>query len=251
MQSQSNRHIRMTWVPETAFVLAAGLGTRMRPLTETVPKPLVRFLGKPLIDHVLDRISDAGIPRAVVNVHHHAEKLEAHLSTRTKPRITISDERDALLDTGGGALRALPELGAVPFLIHNSDSVWSDENNINLKRLIVAWDATRMDTLMLLAERISSLGYEGRGDFEIAADGKLSRRKLDQDAPYVFTGVSIVHPRLFRDAPEGRFSLNKLWDRAILEGRLYGIVLEGIWMHIGTPEALDEAENRVMRQSAP
>ena len=241
----------MTWAPETAFVLAAGLGTRMRPLTDAMPKPLVRFLGKPLIDHVLDRLAEAGIARAVVNVHHHADKLEAHLSARARPRITISDERDALLETGGGAIRALPKIGPLPFLIHNSDSVWTDEGNLNLKRLIAAWDETRMDSVMLLAERGSSLGYDGRGDFELDSRGTLSRRNKDHDAAFVFAGVSIVHPRLFRDAPHGPFSLNRLWDRAILEGRLSGIVLEGTWMHIGTPEALEEAENHARRPPRP
>lgn len=241
---------KTSWIPERALVLAAGLGTRMRPLTDTIPKPLVVFDGMPLIDHVLNRLAAAGIAHAVVNVHHHAEKLEQHLAGRKSPRITISDERDALLETGGGAVRALPKLGSSAFLIHNSDSVWIGDRTANITRLCAAWDETKMDSLMLLADTTSSLGYEGRGDFEIAADGLLTRRNPDRDAPYVFAGVSIAHPRLFLNAPQGRFSLNKLWDAAISRGRLFGVVMEGTWMHIGTPEALAEAERLVQSRRA-
>ena len=227
---------------DTAMVLAAGMGTRMRPLTDTIPKPLVRLRGRALIDHVLDRIEAAGIGRAVVNVHHHADKLEAHLKGRKRPAITISDERDALLDTGGGLVRALPLLGSGPFLIHNSDSVWIEGVGSNLARLMRAWDGERMDSLMLLAIGATSLGYEGHGDFTMGADGLLQRRSEHRQAPFVFTGVSIAHPRMFEGAPKGRFSLNTPWDRAIERGRLYGLRLDGLWMHVGTPEALAEAE---------
>jgi len=224
------------------MVLAAGMGTRMRPLTDTIPKPLVALRGRPLIDHVLDRIAEAGIEGAVVNVHHHADKLEAHLATRKRPRITISDERGVLLDTGGGVVNALPKLGQSPFLIHNSDSVWIEGIGSNLARLIAAWDPARMDCLMLLAIGATSLGYEGHGDFNMTADGLVTRRTEHRESPFVFTGVSIAHPRLFEGAPQGRFSLNVLWDRAIERGRLYGARLDGMWMHVGTPEALKEAE---------
>jgi len=225
-----------------AFVLAAGKGERMRPLTKTVPKPLVPLGGKPLIDHVLDRLADAGITQAIVNVHYLADQIEKHLAGRKAPKITISDERDALLDTGGGIVRALPKLGAAPFLIHNSDSVWIEGLGSNLSRLIEAWDAAIMDSLMLVAPVAASIGYDGPGDFNMDATGRLTRQAGPRLAPFVFAGVSIAHPRLFNGAPEGRFSINTLWDRAIGAGRLYGLRLEGIWMHVGTPGALAEAE---------
>ena len=235
-----SRHAQ--WRPETGMVLAAGLGTRMRPLTDRIPKPLVRLKGRALIDRVLDRLAAAGITRAVVNVHHHADELEAHLRQRKTPKIEISDERGVLLDTGGAVVRALPKLGSGPFLIHNSDSVWIEGIGSNLERMFAAWDSGTMDSLMLLASAATSLGYEGSGDFAMGTDGRLSRRGERQMVPFVFTGVSIAHPRMFANAPEGRFSLNKLWDEAIDKGRLFGIRLEGLWMHVGTPEALTEAE---------
>lgn len=236
------------WVPETAMVLAAGLGTRMRPLTDTFPKPLVPLAGRTLLDHVLDRIATAGIPKAVVNVHYLADKIEAHLAARTKPQITISDERDALLETGGGVVRALPLLGPGPFLIHNSDTVWIEKGVQNLRRLAAAWDAGRMDSLLLLARRDASLGYDGQGDFELHVDGHLTRRKEGTESAYVFAGVSIATRAMFDGAPQGRFSLNRLWDNAIARGRLKGLVLDGIWMHVGTPEALAEAEELIRRE---
>jgi N-acetyl-alpha-D-muramate 1-phosphate uridylyltransferase len=236
------------WRPRRAMVLAAGLGQRMRPLTDTVPKPLVRLHGRALIDHVLDRLAEAGIEEAVVNVHYLADALESHLSRRTRPAVLISDERDALLDTGGGVVRALPLLGPEPFLIHNSDSVWSDGPDSSLDRFFRAWDPARMDSLMLLALASQSLGYAGRGDFLMDASGRLQRRPEPETAPFVFAGVSIAHPRLFDDAPAGRFSLNHLWDRAIDRGRLFGVRLDGLWMHIGSPQALADAERWVERE---
>ena len=240
----------MSFVPKTAFVLAAGLGTRMRPLTDVVPKPMVRLKGRALIDHVLDRIADAGIGTAVVNVHYLAEALESHLAKRTAPKIVISDERGVLLDTGGGVVRALDKLGTGPFLIHNSDSIWMEGVGANLPRLFKAWDSERMDSLMLLASAATSLGYDGRGDFNMASDGRLSRREHGREAPFVFAGVSIAHPRMFENAPQGAFSLNRLWDRAIDQGRLFGMRLDGMWMHIGTPESLNEAEKRIEHETA-
>lgn len=228
--------------PSSAFVLAAGKGERMRPLTNKIPKPLVPLGGKPLIDHVLDRLAAAGIKRAVVNVHYLADKIEKHLAHRSTPKIIFSDERDELLDTGGGALRALPELGDGPFLIHNSDSVWIEGLGSNLDRLLNGFDENLMDSLMLVAPLAASIGYEGLGDFQMDATGHLTRQTGPRLAPFVFAGVSIAHPRLFENAPEGPFSLNKLWDRAIDKGRLYGVRLEGVWMHVGTPEALTQAE---------
>jgi MurNAc alpha-1-phosphate uridylyltransferase len=237
----------MTDKVTTAMVLAAGLGKRMRPLTDVVPKPLVRLKGKPLIDHVLDRLAAGGITRAVVNVHYLADLIEAHVAHRTAPEIVISDERDALLDTGGGVVRALPLLGRKPFLIHNSDSVWTEGVGSNIARLIAAFEPERMDSLMLLANGATSLGYEGRGDFCMDSNGVLSRRGEQRDSPFVFAGVSIAHPRLFEDAPKGAFSLNVLWDRAIDKGRLYGLRLDGVWMHVGTPQSVDDAERWIDR----
>ena len=236
--------------PTTAFVLAAGLGARMRPLTDARPKPLIEFAGRALIDHVLDRLADAGVERAVVNVHYLAEMIEAHLASRTRPRVAISDERGVLLDTGGGVVRALPELGDSPFFIHNSDTVWIERGAPALDTMSAAWDASRMSSLMLLAPAASSLGYDGRGDFDMAADGRLSRPAKGAAAAYVFAGVSIAHPRMFAGAPQGRSSLNTFWDRAIAEGRLHGVALDGLWMHVGTPAALIEAEAAVAAERA-
>jgi MurNAc alpha-1-phosphate uridylyltransferase len=228
--------------PMSAFVLAAGKGERMRPLTERIPKPLVPLAGKPLIDRVLNRLAEAGIKRAVVNVHYLADQIEEHLAGRKNPEIVISDERDSLLDTGGGVLRALPLLGPQPFLIHNSDSVWIEGLGSNLDRLIAAWDDKAMDSLMLVAPAASSIGYRGPGDFQMDPVGRLIRRGDKPAVPFVFAGVSIAHPRLFEGAPQGPFSLNLLWDRAIEAGRLYGVRLEGTWMHVGTPGAVSAAE---------
>lgn len=234
--------VGMTGNVDTAMVLAAGLGTRMRPLTDAVPKPLVSVAGKTLIDRVLARLWNAGIARAVVNVHYQADVLETHLAQCHQPEIIISDERDALLDTGGGVSRALGLLGNDPFLIHNSDSVWLEGVGSNISRLIAAWAPEKMDCLMLLALGATSIGYTGSGDFVMAADGRLTRRRERQVAPFVFTGVSLVHPRLFDDAPSGAYSLNHVWDAAIARERVYGVRLEGTWMHVGTPEAVAEAE---------
>lgn len=230
---------------EAAIVLAAGLGQRMRPLTDTQPKPLIPFLGKPLIDHVLDRLAACGIQRAVVNGHYLADKLFAHLTTRRGgPEILLSDERSKLLDTGGGVVHALDKLGGKPFVTHNSDSVWVDaRDNCNLSRLLAAWNETEMDCLMLLADPTHALGYHGRGDFVFQDTlGRLRRRSSEDTDALVFAGVSIAHPRLFSQTPEGPFSINIVWDQALLNKRVFGITLDGTWMHIGTPEALNTAE---------
>lgn len=233
---------------EAAMVLAAGLGTRMRPLTEKMPKPLVPVAGKPLIDHVLDRLTGAGVGRAIINVHHLADQLAAHLAPRTAPRVVISDEREHLLDSGGGVLKALPQLGPGPFLIHNCDSIWTEGEVSNLARLARCWDETTMDCLLLLAPAATSLGYHGRGDFALEASGRLRRRGREESAPFAFTGVSLAHPRLFDGAPAGPFSLNRPWDAAIARGRAYGIVLEGQWMHVGDPAAVATAEGWIRSQ---
>jgi MurNAc alpha-1-phosphate uridylyltransferase len=214
----------------------------MRPLTDRLPKPLVLLAGEALIDHVLDRIAAVGISDAIVNVHYLADQIELHLRERREPRIALSDERAELLETGGGVVRALPLLGAGPFLIHNSDTVWIERGASNLARLAANFDEERMDALLLLADRWSSLGYHGSGDFHLAPDGRLRRIASGESGPHVFAGASIAAPRLLREAPAGAFSLNRLWDRAIAEGRLYGLPLDGTWMHIGDPQALAAAE---------
>jgi len=236
--------------PTSAFVLAAGKGERMRPLTETRPKPLVSVAEKPLIDQVLDRLAEAHITDAIVNVHYLADQIEGHLRDRKHPKITISDERGELLDTGGGVAKALPKLGNAPFLIHNSDSIWVEGMGSNLDRLIDAWDDTTMDSLMLVAPIATSIGYDGAGDFQMDATGRLTRQTGARLAPFVFAGVSIAHPRLFENAPKGAFSLNTLWNAAIEKGRLHGVRLEGIWMHVGTPPAIAEAENAIANSMA-
>jgi MurNAc alpha-1-phosphate uridylyltransferase len=231
------------------MVLSAGLGTRMAPLNGgSLPKPLVQLGGKALIDHVLDRQVEAGIELAVVNVHHKADLIEAHLKGRHAPRIEISDERRQLLDTGGGVKRALARLGAGPFLIHNSDSVWIEGIGSNLVRLFEAWKGERMDCLMLLALTSQSLGYHGRGDFAFEADGRIRRRVEREILPFAFAGVSLAHSRLFDGSPDGAFSLNKVWDKAIAAGRAFGLRMEGTWMHVGTPEALAQAEQRLAQR---
>ena len=231
-----------------AMVLAAGLGTRMRPLTDAVPKPLVPLAGKPLLDHVLDRLDSAGVERAIVNVHYRADQIEAHLDARTSPKIVISDERELLLDTGGGVANALWMLGGGAFYIHNSDSVWIEGAEPCLEQMARMWNPDIMDTLMLLAPCGKTLGYDGIGDFGMDADGLVHRREAGGPVPFVFTGVSIAHARLFEGAPEGKFSLNLLWDEAIAKGRAFGLRHAGIWMHVGTPEALSEAEECIARE---
>jgi MurNAc alpha-1-phosphate uridylyltransferase len=225
------------------MVLCAGLGTRMAPANNGLPKPLVLLNGKALIDHVLDRLAAAGIERAVVNVNHKADLIEQHLRSRNAPRIEISDERAALLDTGGGVKKALPRLGPGPFLVHNADSVWVEGVGANLARLAAAWDDATMDCLLMLALTSTSHGYQGRGDFALESDGRIRRKRVEQEiVPFAFTGVSIAHPRLFAASPEGAFSLNKPWSRAIASGRAHGVRMDGVWMHVGTPAALADAE---------
>src|SRR5262245_17668722 len=238
-------------VLNTAMVLCAGLGTRMASADNELPKPLVRLRDKPLIDHVLDRLAAAGIVRAVVNVHHKADLIERHLRERSLPAVEISDERAGLLDTGGGVRKALPRLAPGAFLIHNADSVWIEGIGSNLARLAAAWDEKAMDCLLMLSVASMSHGYQGRGDFALASDGRIRRRRAEQEiVPFAFTGVSLAHPRLFDDTPEGAFSLNRVWSRAIAAGRAFGMRMEGVWMHVGTPAALAEAEQclRAARQ---
>lgn len=224
------------------MVLAAGLGTRMRPLTDTMPKPLVTVAGRALIDHVLDRLAEAGVERAVVNVHSFADQMQQHLSQRKTPQIVISDERGLLLGTGGGVRKAMPELGNMPFFHINSDTIWIEGVRSNLVRLADAFDASSMDALLLLAPTAGSVGYAGRGDFAMAPDGRLRKRDEQDVAPFVYAGAAILSPALFIGAPSGEFSLTALFDRAAEAGRLHGLRLEGLWMHVGTPEAIAAAE---------
>ncbi|MET0532073.1 MAG: nucleotidyltransferase family protein [Microvirga sp.] len=228
--------------PTKAIVLAAGLGKRMLPITATMPKPLVKVAGQSLIDFALDKLHEAGVETVVVNVHHFADMLEAHLRTRKLPRIVISDERDELLETGGGVKKALPLLGEDPFVTFNSDSMWIEGANPNLKRLVAAWDAERMDILMLVAPLSTSVGYEGRGDFHRDEDGRLRRRGSDNRSDFVYAGVAIVKPELVPGAPVGAFSANAFYDRAIANDRLYGLPLDGQWLHVGEPHTIAEAE---------
>jgi MurNAc alpha-1-phosphate uridylyltransferase len=243
-------HPILSPVPRRAMVLAAGMGVRMRPLTDKIPKPLVAVAGRPLIDHVLDRLGEAGVDTAVVNVHHRADQIERHLAGRQTPRIVISDERSELLDTGGGVVKALPVLGAAPFFHLNADTIWIDGVSPNLLLLAGMFEPNRMDALLLLAATSTSVGYAGRGDFTMAADGRLARRSELDVAPFVYAGVAILAPALFSTAPPGAFSLNLLFDRAIQAGRLYGLRLEGVWMHVGTPEAIAAAETAIFASVA-
>jgi MurNAc alpha-1-phosphate uridylyltransferase len=229
-------------MPNRAIVLAAGLGTRMRPYNGQIPKPLVEIGGKPLIDYSLDRLADAGVQRAVVNVHHLADALERHLASRQRPQIVISDERGALLGTGGGIAKALPQLGDGPFFLVNSDTVWLDGVKPNLTRLAEAFDAATMDALLLLAPTTDSIGYTGRGDFTMLPDGRLRRRGENEVVPFVYAGAAVLAPSLFADVPAGAFPLTFLFDQAGARDRLFGLRLEGVWMHVGTPEAVAAAE---------
>jgi MurNAc alpha-1-phosphate uridylyltransferase len=228
---------------DTAMVLAAGLGARMRHLTVDRPKALIEVCETPLIDGVLDRLGAAGVSRAVVNVHHHASILREHLGARRQPQISISDETDQLLDTGGGVARALNQLGDKPFIVVNSDVWWLDGRESTLTRLEERWCEGDMDALLLMCFTVNAIGYEGMGDFIMSDDGRLVRREEQCVSPFVFTGIQVLHPRLFESAPSGVFSLNCLYDRAETNGRLFGLIHEGAWMHVGTPEGVAAAED--------
>ena len=230
--------------PTTAMVLAAGLGTRMRPLTDDRPKALVEVGGKALIDHVLDRLADAGVTDAVVNVHWFADRLESHLAARTRPMIRLSDERAELLETGGGLKKARPLLGDGPVFVANIDSVWIDRGDA-LGDLIRLWNPARMDAALLLARREGSIGFEGGGDFVLGDDGALTFRGEAASAPYAYMGVHITRPDYADQGLDGPFSLSPLWRASAAEGRLFGCVLDGDWMHVGDPQARDEAEARL------
>jgi len=232
-------------VPEAAMVMAAGLGKRMRPLTATRPKPLIEVAGKPLIDHAFDRLRSAGVKRAVVNVHYLADALEAHVTHRVKDiEVVVSDERKRLMETGGGLVQARELLGDKPFICVNSDNLWVDGPIDAIRQLAAAWDDERMDALLLLVPLARAHCHPGNGDFHIDAFGKITRRRAPgRLAPFVYTGVQILSPRVIRDWPEGPFSTNLFWERAIEAGRAYGVVHQGLWFDVGSPQAIAATES--------
>lgn len=230
----------------TGMALAAGLGTRMRPLTDSRPKALVEVGGKALLDHVLDRFAAAGIERAVVNTHHFADLMRAHIDARTgAPEVRISDESGEVLETGGGLVKARPLLGDDPVIVSNIDAIWQDGPETELDRLKTAWDGGRMDALLLLAPRDETLGYAGSGDFFLEADGQVRRRGDAPQAPLVYAGTQILNPRLLAHYPEEAFSANLIWDDLLASGRIHGHVMQSFWMHVGDPQAREEAEQRL------
>jgi MurNAc alpha-1-phosphate uridylyltransferase len=236
--------------PTKAMVLAAGLGLRMRPLTERMPKPLVQVAGRALLDHVLDKLGDAGVSEAMVNVRYLPDQIIDHVAGRTRPRVTISDERDQVLGTGGGVVKALPLLGEAPFFLVNADTMWIDGVRPNLARLAEAFDPARMDILLLMAPTTSSIGYDGSGDYAMLPDGALRKRREHQVVPFVYAGAAIMSPSLFADAPKGEFSLTRMFDAANEQERLFGLRLDGVWMHVGTPDAVNAAEEAFLESVA-
>ncbi|MFN2100916.1 nucleotidyltransferase family protein [Altererythrobacter sp. MF3-039] len=226
---------------DTAMVMAAGLGKRMRPLTATQPKPMVRVAGKPLLDHALDKLADAGVAKAVINVHYLADAIEAHVAEREEPSVIISDERDQLLETGGGMVKALPHLPD-PFFCLNSDNVWLDGPRDAFHDLSQAWDPESMDALLLVVPHARARNFTAKGDFHMDACGTLTRRKSGRIAPFIFMGIQLVSHRLLRNAPEGKFSTMQLWERAIEEGRLFGTSFTGEWYEVGMPEHIRPTE---------
>ena len=236
--------------PTKAMVLAAGFGLRMRPLTDRMPKPLVRVAGQPLLDHVLDKLSQAGVGEAVVNVHYLGEQIIDHVASRKLPHVTISDERNEVLGTGGGVVKALPLLGDAPFYHVNSDTLWIDGVRSNLLRLAENFDPARMDIMLLMAPTASSIGYNGRGDYSMLPDGTLRARREKEVVPFVYAGAAIIAPSIFAGAPQGEFSLTKMFDRASEQERLFGLRLDGLWMHVGTPDAVRAAEDAFLESVA-
>ena len=228
--------------PSHAMIFAAGLGTRMRPITDPLPKPLVKVRGKARIDHVLDAFADAGVPEAVVNVHYLGDQIEAHLADRMAPHIVISDERAKLLDQGGGIRKALPLLGAAPFFVANTDAFWVEGPASNLRRLAQAFDPTRMDALLLVAASATSVGVDWPGDFHMDQEGRLTKRGENEVAAFVYSGVGILKSEPFANDPREVFRLSPFLFEAAEKGRLFGVRLDGLWLHVGTPQAIGEAE---------
>jgi MurNAc alpha-1-phosphate uridylyltransferase len=235
--------------PDTAMVFAAGLGTRMRPISNTIPKPLVKVAGKALIDHCLDLFAKADVPRAIVNVHYLADQIEAHLAPRTKPEIIISDERGLLLDQGGGIRKVLPLLRGKPFYLCNTDAFWIEGPLSNIRALADAWDPARMDALLLVAAVSNSVGVDWPGDFSMDAQGALRRRDERDVAPFVYSGVGIIKPDLFENETRDVFRLAPFFFDAAEKGRLFGLRLDGVWLHVGTPGAIADAETAIARST--
>ena len=233
-------------VPKRAMVLAAGLGLRMRPLTEQVPKPLVNVAGRPLISPLLDALAAIGVEDAVINIHYLADQMRIFASGVNSPKITISDETTKLLDSGGGVKKALRHLGDDAFFVLNADSFWLDGPRSNLIRLAEAWNPETMDAILLIASGAQITGYTGTGDFLMDSDGNLSRRPERFVSPFVYAGVAIMKPELFSDTPDGPFSLNVIFDRVIQARRFFGLRLDGEWLHVGTPDAIVEAQRKLM-----
>lgn len=237
-------------LPDTAIMLAAGLGKRMRPITETMPKPLVPVAGKPLIDWGLDALANAGVEKTIVNVHYLADQLMDYLRDRAAPKITISDERNLLLDSAGGIINVLPQLGGDAFYVLNADTFWvGDEAAPNIAALRDAWDDTRMDILLMTAKPDQATGYDGKGDFVADNEGRLRRLRDVAGEPVIYAGAAIIHPRIFAESEPGVCSLNRYFDAAIASGRLYGMPMTGHWLTVGTPEAIGEAEAVLSAQS--
>ncbi len=235
--------------PKNAMIFAAGLGTRMRPITNTIPKPLVDVRGKALIDHVLDAFAKAGLKQAVVNVHYLGDQIETHLESRKDLRISISDERAKLLDQGGGIRKALPLLGDGPFFVANTDAFWVEGPTSNLRRLADAWDPERMDALLLVAPTATSVGVDWPGDFHLDQEGRLTKRAQSEVAAFVYSGVGILKTEPFANDPREIFRLSPFLFEAAEKGRLFGVRLEGLWLHVGTPEAIGEAEAAIDRSA--
>jgi len=236
-------------MPKTAMIFAAGLGARMRPITDAVPKPLVKVGGAALIDYCLDRFAENGVERAIVNVHWLADQIEAHLATRTKPRILISDERARLLDQGGGIKRVLPQLGEAPFFLCNTDAFWIEGPRSNLRRLAELFDPERMDAALLVASAAGAVGVDWPGDFTMSPDGRLQARDPRHVAPFVYTGIGIIKPQLFANEQSEVFRLAPFFFEAARKGRLFGLRLDGLWLHVGRPESIVEAERAIGRST--
>lgn len=242
----------MSGAPRTAMVLAAGIGSRMRPLTDSLPKALVPVAGKPLIDHVLDRLRDAGVERAVVNVHHFADRMEDHLAGRRDLEILISDERDALLDSGGGIRRAADKLGRDPIFVANIDSLWTEGATPALEALKAAWDPAVMDILLLLVKRGQGIGFEGPQGFFRDETGRLTHSTAAAPpTPFANVGFAILKPQILEGEPDGAFSIIPTWHRLQAQGRLHGVPMDGFWMHVGDPGARDQAEARIQAEAHP
>lgn len=230
----------------TGMALAAGLGTRMRPLTLDRPKALVELGGKALLDWALARFAASGVQDAVVNIHHFPDLMEAHVAAhRGGPRLTISDERAQVLETGGGVVKALPLLGPDPIFISNIDAVWIDEDEAELDRMRAVWDGDRMDVLLLLAPLERTLGFDGAGDFFLEPDGRVAWRGEADRAPYAYAGVQIHNPAIMQGQPEAPFSMTRIWRDLVPRGRVHGLVMKSFWMHVGDPQARDAAEARL------